>query len=43
MDDGSCWSTTRPSFVHTLGNYFRQTGAEVTTLRREAAPRAWRR
>ena len=25
------------SFVHTLGNYFRQTGAEVTTLRAEAA------
>ena len=25
------------SFVHTLGNYFRQLGAEVTTLRPEAA------
>ena len=25
------------SFVHTLGNYFRQTGADVTTLRAEAA------
>ncbi|UEM23309.1 anthranilate synthase [Skermanella mucosa] len=25
------------SFVHTLGNYFRQTGAEVTTLRADAA------
>jgi len=25
------------SFVHTLANYFRQTGAEVTTLRRELA------
>ena len=25
------------SFVHTLGNYFRQTGAKVTTLRADAA------
>jgi anthranilate synthase len=31
------------SFVHTLGNYFRQLGAEVTTLRPEAARESIRR
>ena len=29
----SCSSTTRTRFVHTLANYFRQTGAKVSTVR----------
>jgi anthranilate synthase len=31
----------RDSFVHTLANYLRQTGAEVVTLRAGFAPNAW--